>query len=158
MGREEEYTLLLAQMQELLVANSVSNMANAAALLWSYFHSQPSPKSMVNWAGFYTVEKSGALELGPFQGNVACQRIEIGKGVCGTAAASKQTQIVEDVHQFPGHIACDAASSSEIVVPMIRNGNVLGVIDIDCTETKGFDVTDKVYLEKLASLLASKFS
>ncbi|GMM50392.1 L-methionine (R)-S-oxide reductase [Starmerella bacillaris] len=155
----DSYELLLTQMEALLVSNWVSNLANASALLWEHFHTQQKPQSEVNWAGFYTYNSSKQiLELGPFQGKIACQIIEIGKGVCGTSVQKKQTQLIVDVHEFPGHIACDAASNSEIVVPILsENQEVLGVIDIDCKEINGFDQVDQKYLERLASLLASKF-
>lgn len=151
--KADKYELLLAQMEALLVANGVSNMANAAALLFSFYHSQPRPQREVNWAGFYTI-RGRMLELGPFQGNVACQIIEFGKGVCGTAVAENRTVLVRDVHEFPGHIACDAASSSEIVVPICEHQRVVGVIDIDCRDVGGFDRVDQRYLERLATLLA----
>jgi L-methionine (R)-S-oxide reductase len=98
---------------------------------------------------------SNRLILGPFQGHVACQVIAFGKGVCGTAAADKKTQLVSDVEQFPGHIACDASSKSEIVVPIIREGSVVAIIDIDCAELGGFDEVDQQHLEELANILAA---
>lgn len=103
-----------------------SNFSNTASLLWHAYHSLPSPSSSVNWAGFYFVDPSNPsqLILGPFQGQVACQTIAFGKGVCGTAAQTKITQLVEDVEKFPGHIACDGASRSEIVVPILKEGKV----------------------------------
>ena len=106
--------------------NWVCNLANAASLLWHLFHSLPSPSSFVNWAGFYVVDKlrPSQLILGPFQGKVACQTIAIGKGVCGTAAAKKETILLEDVENFPGHIACDSESKSEVVVPIVVAGEV----------------------------------
>ena len=106
--------------------NWVCNTANAASLLWHLFHSLPSPSPEVNWSGFYVLDPldSGQLILGPFMGKVACQTIKIGKGVCGTAAQNKETIMLEDVEKFPGHIACDGDSKSEIVVPIISNGKV----------------------------------
>lgn len=108
----------------------------------------------INWCGFY-IMKEGALVLGPFQGMPACTRIEIGKGVCGTAAQRKETIIVEDVHQFPGHIACDAASNSEIVIPIIKEGELQGVLDIDSMAFSRFSEIEKIYLEKVVEVLNS---
>jgi L-methionine (R)-S-oxide reductase len=125
----------------------IANMANIASLL---FHSMPD----INWSGFY-LWKNGELVLGPFHGKPACVRIALGRGVCGTAAATRQTQVVEDVHAFPGHIACDAASRSEIVVPLIHNGQLLGVLDIDSPIVNRFDADDQQALESLAALLLS---
>lgn len=106
--------------------NWVCNTANAASLLWHLFHSQPSPSSAVNWAGFYVQDKAkpSQLILGPFQGKVACQTIAIGKGVCGTVAAKAETLLLDDVEAFPGHIACDSESKSEVVVPIVVDGSV----------------------------------
>lgn len=105
---------------------SFSNFSNAAALLWHAYHSLPAPSSAVNWAGFYFTDPTNPrqLILGPFQGQVACQAIAFGRGVCGAAAKTKVTQLVEDVEKFPGHIACDGASKSEIVVPIVQNEKV----------------------------------
>lgn len=130
--------------------NWVANLANCSSLLWYGYHQIGVP---INWAGFYVENSEKELILGPFQGKVACQVIEIGKGVCGTAAASKQTQLVPDVHQYPGHIACDGDTNSEIVVPLIKHDKVVGVLDIDCLDKNGFDEVDVEYLEKLATLL-----
>ena len=125
----------------------IANLANSAALL---YHSLPD----LNWAGFYLL-KDGELVVGPFQGKPACVRIALGKGVCGTAAQQRKTQVVRDVHEFPGHIACDAASASEIVVPMVRAGQLLGVLDLDSPKLARFDEDDRVGLEKfVATLLA----
>ena len=125
----------------------IANLANSAALL---YHSLPD----LNWAGFYLL-KDGELVVGPFQGRPACVRIALGKGVCGTAAQRRTTQVVRDVHEFPGHIACDAASNSEIVVPMIRNGELLGVLDLDSPKLARFDEQDREGLERfVATLLA----
>jgi GAF domain-containing protein len=125
--------------------DALPNCANAAALL---YHTLPD----INWAGFYFL-RHGELVLGPFQGNAACVRIELGKGVCGTAAQRRETLIVPDVHAFPGHIACDAASRSEIVVPLIRSGRVLGVLDLDSPIESRFDRDDANGLEALAGKL-----
>lgn len=138
--------------------NWVANTANAASLLWHGLHALPPPSSAVNWAGFYVIDakQPSQLILGPFHGQVACQTIALGRGVCGQAAASGRTTLVEDVHIHPDHIACDSGTQSEIVVPIISEcGDVLGVVDIDCTELRGFDEEDRVWLEKLAALLAT---
>ena len=121
------------------------NLANAAALLWEFMQE-------INWAGFYMME-GGALVLGPFQGKTACTRIPMGKGVCGTAALSGQIQVVPDVHQFPGHIACDSASNSEIVVPIHVNGEIWGVLDIDSPSIGRFTEVDQVGLERIVGVL-----
>ncbi|SFS02464.1 GAF domain-containing protein [Sphingomonas jatrophae] len=126
----------------------VANMANAAALLWEYL-----PE--LNWAGFYRAV-DGELVLGPFQGKAACIRIAFGKGVCGAAAATLQSQVVADVHAFPGHIACDAASASELVVPVVQDGRLLGVIDLDSPVAGRFDDADRVGVEAIAALLATR--
>lgn len=126
----------------------IANLANGAALL---YHSLPD----LNWAGFYLL-KDGELVVGPFQGKPACVRIALGKGVCGTAAARKETQVVRDVHEFAGHIACDSASNSEIVVPMIRDGELIGVLDLDSPKLARFDAEDRDGLEGfVAALLAA---
>lgn len=127
----------------------VLNLSNAASLLWHAYHSLEIP---VNWAGFYVVDKnvSKDLVLGPFQGKVACQSIQIGKGVCGVAALEKTTQCVPDVEQFPRHIACDGETKSEIVVPIVKDSQVIAVLDIDCLEKAAFDQDDAELLEALA--------
>ncbi|KAH6625288.1 GAF domain-like protein [Boeremia exigua] len=132
------------------------NFANAASLLWHAYHSLPAPSSSVNWSGFYFLDPSNPrqLLLGPFHGQVACQTIAFGRGVCGAAAQTKQTQLVPDVEKFPGHIACDGASKSEIVVPIIKEGKAVAIIDIDCAEEDGFTEEDQTALEELAILLA----
>ena len=118
----------------------------------------PSPSRDVNWAGFYVEDRSSAapqLVLGPFQGKVACQTILFGKGVCGTAAQTQRTQLVDDVEAFPGHIACDGDSRSEVVVPILGpDGRTVAIIDVDCTELKGFDEVDRRFLEKLGEVLS----
>ena len=126
--------------------DSVANMANLAALLWQYL-----PE--LNWAGFYRVV-GDELVLGPFIGKPACIRIGAGQGVCGTALASGQTQLVADVHAFPGHIACDAESRSELVVPVLREGKVVAVIDLDSPDLNRFDADDACGIEALAALIA----
>jgi GAF domain-containing protein len=139
------YRDLLLQAQGLVtgIDDPIANAANIAALLW---HGLPD----LNWAGFYFA-KGSELVLGPFQGKPACVRIPAGKGVCGTAAATRQTLIVPDVHAFEGHIACDAASNSEIVVPLIRDGAVIGVLDLDSPSPARFDEADAAGLEAIAA-------
>jgi len=128
--------------------DAVANAANLAALLW---HALPD----CNWIGFYFM-KDGGLVVGPFQGKPACVRIALGKGVCGTAAATRRTQLVPDVHAFPGHIACDAASASEVVVPIVTaDGRLLGVLDLDSPTVARFDVEDAAGLERIAALYAA---
>jgi GAF domain-containing protein len=140
----------LAAAADALVAGEpdpVANMANIAALVWQFV-------DRLNWAGFYRVV-DGALVLGPFQGKPACLRIPLGQGVCGTAAQSGETQLVPDVHAFPGHIACDAASRSELVVPVLRDGRVIAVIDLDSPEPARFDAEDAAGIETLARTIAA---
>lgn len=126
----------------------VANMANLAALLWQFLPD-------LNWAGFYRMV-DGELVLGPFQGKPACIRIPVGRGVCGAAAASRETQLVADVHAFPGHIACDAASASELVVPVLHDGALVGVIDLDSPRPARFDAEDAVGIERLAARIAGR--
>jgi L-methionine (R)-S-oxide reductase len=128
--------------------DGVANMANVAALLWEYLPD-------VNWTGFYRMI-NGELVLGPFQGKAACIRISIGEGVCGAAAASGETQLVTDVHAFPGHIACDANSASELVVPVKRAGQVIAVIDLDSPSPMRFDADDAAGIEALAVMLSNR--
>jgi GAF domain-containing protein len=125
----------------------VANAANTAALI---FTSLPD----LNWAGFYML-KGGELVLGPFQGQPACIRIALGRGVCGTAAATRTTQIVPDVHAFPGHIACDAASASELVVPLLKDGRLIGVLDLDSPSLARFDAEDAAGIERLAAIFVA---
>ncbi|OMF56235.1 histidine kinase [Paenibacillus sp. FSL R5-0490] len=147
--REENYQLLIKQLSALLEGetNSIANLSNASALLNQFLE-------RTNWVGFYLMEE-GELVLGPFQGLPACVRIPLGKGVCGTAAKQLVTVRVEDVQQFPGHIACDAASLSEIVIPLIKDGKLLGVLDIDSPEKNRFDELDQKYLEQFSEVLVS---
>lgn len=126
----------------------IANMANAAAILWEYLPD-------LNWAGFYRAI-GGELVLGPFMGKAACIRIPLGKGVCGTAAASGATQLVEDVHAFPGHIACDAASRSELVVPILAGDRVIAVIDLDSPTPARFDADDAAGVEAIARMLSDR--
>jgi L-methionine (R)-S-oxide reductase len=141
------YEQLLEQTQHLLEGekNWLANLANASALLWMQLPD-------INWAGFY-LWKEGELVLGPFQGKPACVRIPLGKGVCGSAARDRKTYVVANVHEFPGHIACDAASNSEIVVPMIAGERLIGVLDIDSPIVGRFDEIDREYLERFVDLL-----
>ena len=127
------------------VPYEVANLANVSALLW-----QELPR--INWVGFYKMV-DGALVLSPFQGKPACIRIPVGKGVCGTAVAEDKTQLVYDVHQFPGHIACDCASNSEIVIPIHVNGEIWGVLDIDSPEIGRFTAEDQTGLEEIIGIL-----
>ena len=148
--KAELYRDLLAALDALTAdePDAVANMANAAALLWQYLPD-------LNWAGFYRLVE-GELVLGPFQGKPACIRIAVGAGVCGTAAATGTTQVVADVHAFPGHIACDAASRSELVVPIVAGDRLIAVIDLDSPVPGRFDVVDAAGIEALAPLLAGR--
>ena len=149
-GRKERQILLLQQMRALLEGETfaISHMANAASLLW---HALPA----VNWVGFY-LRQGDDLLLGPFMGKPACLRIPFGKGVCGTAAAGKKVLRVADVHAFPGHIACDSASNSEIVLPIHKNGHIIGVLDIDSPILARFDETDREGLSEFVRILEEK--
>jgi L-methionine (R)-S-oxide reductase len=129
--------------------DGIANMANVAALLWQFLPD-------LNWAGFYRTVGADELVLGPFQGKAACIRIPFERGVCGAAAASGETQLVEDVHTFPGHIACDADSRSELVVPVVRDGQVIAVIDLDSPSPARFDEADARGVEAIAALLADR--
>ena len=140
-NRQDQYNLLNKQLVALLEgeSNQIANLSNAAALLNQFL-------DRINWVGFYLTEEN-ELVLGPFQGLPACVRIPFGKGVCGTSASQMKTFRIEDVHAFPGHIACDAASQSEIVIPLIKDGKVIGVLDIDSPEKNRFDEVDQENLE-----------
>ncbi|PGQ12476.1 GAF domain-containing protein [Bacillus cereus] len=146
-SRVQQYEIVIKQLDALLTgeSNVVANLSNASALLNQFL-------DRVNWVGFYVTE-GNQLVLGPFQGMPACVRIPFGRGVCGVAAETKTTQLVADVHQFPGHIACDSASNSEIVVPIVKEGAVIGVLDIDSPEKNRFDELDQRYLEKFVETL-----
>ncbi|ARX68483.1 TPA: GAF domain-containing protein [Bacillus cereus] len=146
-SRVQQYETVIKQLDALLTgeSNVVANLSNASALLNQFL-------DRVNWVGFYVTEGT-QLVLGPFQGMPACVRIPFGRGVCGVAAETKTTQLVADVHQFPGHIACDSASNSEIVVPIVKEGAVIGVLDIDSPEKNRFDELDQRYLEKFVETL-----
>lgn len=145
--KDELYALLAAQTAALTEGERhfLPNLANFSALLFSALRD-------INWAGFYLMH-GGELLLGPFQGKTACIHIPLGRGVCGVAAQTRETQLVPDVHLFPGHIACDAASRSEIVVPLVRDGVLYGVLDIDSPLPARFDDEDRAGLERLAALL-----
>lgn len=143
----EQYAMLGKQLDALLEGekNQIANLSNASALLNQFL-------DRINWVGFYLME-NGELVLGPFQGLPACVRIPVGRGVCGTTVAKQETMVVADVHSFPGHIACDAASQSEIVIPLIKNGEVIGVLDIDSPEMNRFSSEDQAGLEGFVQIL-----
>ncbi|WP_336863454.1 GAF domain-containing protein [Peribacillus frigoritolerans] len=147
--KEKNYELVQKQLLALIEdeTNRIANLSNAAALLNQFLDE-------INWVGFYLYEED-QLILGPFQGLPACVRIPMGKGVCGTSAATEKTLRIEDVHQFPGHIACDAASRSELVIPLMKDGKLLGVLDIDSPITDRFDEMDQQGLEKFAEILSN---
>ncbi|MDR2448962.1 MAG: GAF domain-containing protein [Prevotellaceae bacterium] len=144
--KEEKYKALLPQLKALLhgETDEVANLANTAAALWETFH--------FFWVGFYLI-KNDELVLGPFQGPAACTRIAFGRGVCGAAWKERKTLIVPDVAQFPGHISCNSRSQSEIVVPLFKNGELHGVLDIDSDRPGAFDEIDARYLEKMAEFI-----
>ncbi len=144
---EENYALLAKQLDALLdgETNQIANLSNASALLNQFLDD-------TNWVGFYLME-DGELVLGPFQGLPACVRIAVGRGVCGTAVAKNETQRIDDVHAFPGHIACDAASNSEIVIPLVKDGEVIGVLDIDSPSKGRFTEQDQAGLETFVAHL-----
>lgn len=147
--KEENYELVIKQLQALLDGEDdvIANLSNASALLNQFLEE-------INWVGFYLYKKEqNELVLGPFQGLPACVRIAVGKGVCGTAFQEERTIRVKDVNQFPGHIACDAASKSEIVVPMIKNEEKIGVLDVDSPIEDRFDEVDQKYLEQFVATL-----
>ncbi|RJE26810.1 GAF domain nucleotide-binding protein [Aspergillus sclerotialis] len=182
LGAVKRRSIQAASRADARVARRTAQLANVSSLLWHAYSALPAPSSSVNWTGFYirddkfptlassqesivrttttTVSttysdpREQKLLLGPFHGKPACQLIFFGKGVCGTAAMKKETVMVDDVLQFPGHIACDADSRSEVVVPIIVGDETVAILDIDCTETAGFDDVDKKYLEELAVILA----
>ena len=145
--KSEGYEHLAAQLRSLLEGERdlIANTANCAALLFNFLPD-------LNWSGFYFL-KGDELLLGPFQGQVACVRIVMGKGVCGTAAARRETVLVPNVHEFPGHIACDSASNSEIVVPLVKNRQLIGVLDLDSPSFGRFDDEDARGLNELAEIL-----
>ncbi|WP_130860149.1 GAF domain-containing protein [Gracilibacillus phocaeensis] len=146
-SKEKNYPIVVKQLEALIQdePDTIANLSNASALLNQFLDN-------VNWVGFY-IWREDELVLGPFQGLPACVRIKSGKGVCGTAVSEQKTQLVADVHQFPGHIACDAASQSEIVVPIQQNGEIYGVLDIDSPNKDRFDEIDQKYLEQFVAVL-----
>ena len=147
-----DYSMLCKQLSALTedVPHAVSNLANASALLWQALEN-------INWAGFYLLQND-ILILGPFQGKPACTVIPVGKGVCGTAVAQRKTQLVADVHAFPGHIACDSASNSEIVIPIYKEGEIFGVLDIDSPVLNRFTEEDRAGLEDFVKILEQSLS
>ncbi|KAF6615204.1 GAF domain-containing protein [Paenibacillus polymyxa] len=147
--RQEQFESVLGQLRALVhdESNRIANLANASALLGHFLPD-------VNWSGFYLYDGT-ELVLGPFQGLPACIRIPLRRGVCGTAAAERRTLVIDDVHAFPGHIACDAASNSEIVIPLIKNDELIGVLDIDSPLKSRFDQEDRVFLEEFTAILVS---
>ena len=146
-SKHEFYTELAGQLSALLDGerDAIANAANLSALVYEMVPD-------LNWAGFYFLQGPDELVLGPFQGRVACVRIAVGKGVCGAAVAQRQSMLVADVHEFPGHIACDAASRSELVIPLFRDGNVFGVLDLDSPVPGRFDADDQQGFERLAAI------
>ena len=147
---EKNYQLMAYMAKRVLEDDKdvVASLANVSAVIDGYMRD-------INWVGFY-VMKNGELVLGPFQGKPACIRIQVGKGVCGTAVAQRKTQLVEDVHQFPGHIACDSASNSEIVIPIYKDGEVFGVLDVDSPEFARFGELEEKYLTQICELLGAQ--
>jgi L-methionine (R)-S-oxide reductase len=147
-SKEEKYKELIPQLQALLSgeSNKIANLANACAVLKEAFH--------FFWVGFYLVDED-ELVLGPFQGSIACTRIQKGKGVCGSSWGKSQALIVPDVDQFPGHIACSSLSKSEIVIPLIKNNAVIGVLDIDSDKLNDFDTIDELYLTQICQWLSN---
>lgn len=150
--KEEKYKLLVEQVNYLFDENDhvLSSLSNFTAVLKHLFDS-------FSWVGFYLLE-SDILHLGPFQGKLACTRINLGKGVCGTSAQMRESIIVPDVDKFPGHIACDSDSKSELVIPLIKDNFLFGVLDIDSTQYNNFDDMDKLYLEKICNLFLQKIN
>lgn len=151
MDKQDQYTILCEQLSALLQDeyNEIANMANMSALLYHTLEN-------INWVGFYLLQ-NGELILGPFQGNVACMHIALGKGVCGTCASTLHIQRIDDVHTFPGHIACDANSNSEIVLPIYKEGKLFGVLDIDAPIFSRFDKEDELGLAKCVDILQRQF-
>lgn len=147
---EDKFNLLYKQIEELISVDqpAISSLSNITAAIKSTFEK-------VSWVGFY-LKKDNFLYLGPFQGKVACTKIEIGNGVCGTAAESRKTQVVPNVHEFPGHIACDSESNSEIVIPIIVENEIAGVLDLDSKDYNNFGEIDKIWLEKICLLISDR--
>lgn len=149
---DKKYKLLYNQVENLINNDepAISSLSNITGAIKQSFEK-------ISWCGFYfTLDDN--LYLGPFQGLVACSKIKIGNGVCGTAAIKKQTLVVPNVHEFPGHIACDAAANSEIVIPLLQNNLTIAVLDIDSREFDAFNETDKIWLEKICKLIADKLN
>lgn len=151
MNKKEQYKIMNAQLKALIegVPHRIANMANASALLYEVL-------ADINWAGFYLMD-DGKLVLGPFQGKTACIEIKVGKGVCGTAVERDEIMLVKDVHEFPGHIACDSASNSEIVIPIHANGEIIGVLDIDSPILARFDEEDKAGLAEFVAIFEKEW-
>jgi len=149
---ENNYKLMAYMAKRILEddKDTIAGLANISAVINGYMN-------RINWVGFY-IMKDGELVLGPFQGLPACVRIQVGKGVCGTAVAQRKTQIVEDVHKFPGHIACDSASNSEVVIPIIVNNEVFGVLDVDSPELNRFGELECKYLTEICTLLENSLN
>lgn len=152
MSKSEFYRSMLLQVEAIISGehDTIANMANISAILFNAFDD-------VNWAGFYRLQNN-ELVLGPFQGQVACIRIPVGRGVCGTAVAQRTIQLVDDVHQFSGHIACDAASNSEVVIPVYKNDQVIAVLDIDSISYSRFDHEDAKGLQAIVHALEHTFT
>ena len=152
MKKHDDASLICSQLRALIsgVPHLIANLANASALLWQSFPD-------LNWVGFY-LQEGDRLVLGPFQGKPACIEIPLGKGVCGTAAAENRTILVKNVHNFPGHIACDSASASEIVVPIRQNGRVVAVLDLDSPTVGRFTEADRELLEQVGAILESELA
>lgn len=150
--KEEKYKLLFKQIEGLINHEDpiITNLSNITAAINQTFNK-------VSWVGIYLIKKN-TLYLGPFQGKVACAKIKLGEGVCGNSAINKESIIVPNVHKFSGHIACDADSNSEIVVPLISGGNIYGVLDLDSTELSAFDNSDKIWLEKICKLIVKNLN
>jgi GAF domain-containing protein len=153
--KEEKYKTIIPQIASLIDGeeNLIANLANTVSVLKHTFE-------YYLWVGFYFIDEKNKSELvlGPYQGKVACTRLKVGKGVCGTAAAEKKTVLVEDVNKFPGHIFCDADSKSEIVIPLFKNNEVTAVLDIDSGEYSAFDLIDKKYLEEIVKIITKNYS
>jgi len=149
-SKKELYEELILSIKGLISGENdlIANLSNVSSLIFHFLNN-------VNWAGFYLL-KGNQLVLGPFQGQPGCIRIKLGKGVCGTAAINQATVVVKDVHEFDGHIACDSRTNSEIVVPMMKDGQLVGVLDIDSLKIDNFDETDKIYLEEIVKILMAQ--
>lgn len=148
MVKTKAYNSILDELPHFMTDSWLTNLSNSAALLYQYLPN-------INWVGFY-LKKGDTLILGPFCGKPACMEIKLGQGVCGSSAVQRQTLIVKDVHQFDGHIACDSASQSEIVIPIIQNGTLVGVLDVDSPNLARFDYKDAQELEKIVQMILSK--